>query len=70
MNEPFVAPKNLGDELAKLGLPAYRPRVCRNLVRSMRDSGLLVMPRNLVRASDAFAFLQANPDWKMRASNK
>lgn len=62
--EQFVPPKNMTDELADMGLAGYNYRACRNLARSMKRAGMPVMRGNAIRPSDAFSFLQANPDWR------
>jgi len=63
--EQFCTPKQLGDKLAEMGIRGIGYRRCVALVNDMRESGkYTVMSGNLVRPSEAFAFLEVNQNWK------
>lgn len=62
-HERFVTIKELAGALASFGVEAIGYKRARLLVHAMRQRGCTVISRNMVRPSDAYAFLLANPDW-------
>jgi len=62
--EHYVPPKQLGEKLSAIGVSKLDYRACLALAHAMRAKGMPVILGHCVRASDAYAFLQANPDWR------
>jgi hypothetical protein len=62
--EQYCPPKQLPDKLSAIGAGCLCARACYRLVESMKSAGMPVIRGNSVRPSDAYAFLQANPNWR------
>lgn len=62
--DQYVPPKQLIERMAIIGVVGFCERASHNLVKAMRAGGMPVICGNCVRPSDAYAFLQANPDWR------
>jgi hypothetical protein len=68
--EKFLSPKELPDALDAIGCAGWDQRACRVLVRSMRADGAPIMRNKYARASDAGAWLLANPTWRPYGLNR
>jgi hypothetical protein len=62
--EHYCPPKQLSDRLSAIGAGSFCERACYRIAEAMRLSGMPVIRGNSVRPSDAYAFLQANPNWR------
>jgi hypothetical protein len=67
--EKFLAPKELPDALAAIGCADLNHRACMMLVSAMRADGAPLMRHKYTRATDAAAWLLANPKWRPFALN-
>ena len=61
--EDYIPPKRMPDALAAMGVVGWSLRACQNIAKAMKSRGMPVMRCNCIRPSDAYAFLQANPNW-------
>jgi len=69
--EAFYGPKELGDRLLAMGISGLNTaRKCRSLATAMREHGMPTVLRYCVRPSDAYSFLQANPEWRPFSKTK
>jgi hypothetical protein len=68
--ESFCQPKQLSTHLEVMGAGKLCLQACYHLANAMKAGGMPVIRGKSVRPSDAYAFLQANPDWRPFAKKK
>lgn len=62
--ERFIRAKELRYALESFGIPLMPLKRAEHLIAAMRKHGMPVLSAHMVRPSDAYAFLLANPEWK------
>ena len=64
-DERYLTPGELAMRLTEMGIQGMgEERACRKLINAMRSSGAPVVLHRQVRATDAHAWLIANPEWR------
>ncbi len=62
--ETYVPPKQLSAQLEAMGAGPLNLNACYSLTTAMRKAGMPVIRGKSVRPSDAYAFMQAHPEWR------
>jgi len=68
--ERFISAKELADSMSQFGLDPITYKRALKLIEAMIEHGMPAMYGRLVRPSDAYAFLAANPRWKPYTQKK